>query len=175
MKKQHKILIIAIIILALITGIVIYTNQIKIKGQKQAETIQNNIPENNQNIDNEHDKEFEINYSQRKDQGIEEMAEGIYTFGGNVTITIEQDMVYELKNALEQNVINVEDILEQAKKDKANGTCETREYDDGGSIEYLYPEYTILKCNELNGNKNVYIGFRGGIRDMLDKALERRD
>lgn len=175
MKKQRKILIIAIIILVLITGVVIYTNQIKTKRQKQAETIQNNIQENNQNIDNKNNKEFEINYRQRKDLGIEEMAKGIYTFGGNVTIIIEKDMVYELKNALEQNVISAEDILEQAKRDKANGICEAREYKDGGSIEYLYPEYTILKCNKLNGNKNVYIGFKGGIIDMLDKTLEHRD
>lgn len=171
MKKQHKILIVAIIILVLITGAVIYINEIKIKGQKQAEIIQNNIPENNENS-KEYNTDFEIRYSQRKDLGIEKMAEGIYTFGGDVTIIVEQDMVYELKDALEQDVISIEEILQQAKADEKNVVCETREYDDGGSIEYLYPEYTILKYHTLEGNEDVYIGFRDGIINQLNKILK---
>lgn len=33
-----------------------------------------------------------------------------------------------------------------------------RNYDDGGSMEYHYPDFTIIKMHTLDGNRDVYIG-----------------
>ena len=117
-------------------------------------------------------KEYDFTYHERKDMGIKQIAKtnkfdnidyGIYTIAGDVTITIEQDMVYSLEDALNQKIISVQNILEQAKEDEKYGICVAASYNDGGSIEYRYKNYTILKFNSLDGNKDLIIGFPGEI------------
>ena len=126
-------------------------------------------------------QKFKMNYNQRKDLGIKTIIDknssdkydySVCTFGGDVTITIEKDMVYSLEDALSQNVISVEDILKQAKMDAAYGLCESGYYPDGGSIEYLYTDYTILKYNTLDGNKDLYIGMKGQIINEINKIIK---
>ena len=46
--------------------------------------------------------------------------------------------------------------MAKANKDFPNATS----YDDGGSIEYHYENYTIIKCHTLDGNRDVYIGTK---------------
>lgn len=113
-----------------------------------------------------------LTYNQRKDLGIKQIAEenqfdnidfGLYTFGGDVTVTIEQDMVYSLKDALDKQIITIQNIMEQAEIDEKYGICEKAYYSDGGSVEYRYNDYTILKYNSLNGNRDLIIGMRGTI------------
>ena len=48
----------------------------------------------------------------------------------------------------------MEEIITKANKDIPNAVL----YDDGGSMEYHYDNYTIIKCNTLDGNRDVYIG-----------------
>ena len=117
-------------------------------------------------------KEYDLTYHERKDMGIKQIAKtnkfdnidyGIYTIAGDVTITIEQDMVYSLEDALNQKIISVQSILDQAKEDEKYGICVAASYNDGGSIEYRYKNYTILKFNSLDGNKDLIIGFPGEI------------
>ena len=126
-------------------------------------------------------QKFKITYNQRKDLGIKTIIDkntsdkydyNVCTFGGDVTITIEEDMVYSLEDALSQNVISGEDILEQAKMDERYGLCEKGYYMDGGSTEYVYSDYTILKCNTLNENKDLYIGMSGQILSQINKIIE---
>lgn len=128
-----------------------------------------------------YEEKFELNYEQRKDLGIKTIIDknlvdkydyNVCTFGGDVTITIEKDMVYRLEEAIHQNVITVEDILYQAKMDEKYGICEGRYYSDGGSKEYCYPEYTILKYDTLDGNQDLYIGMKGQIINQLNEILD---
>ena len=107
-------------------------------------------------------------YNQRKDVGIEQIAEkgqfdnsdfGLYTFGGDVLIIVEGDMAYSLEDALSHKVITVQDILDQAKLDEKYGICQISLFNDGGSIEYRYKDYTILKYNTLDGNKDLFIAM----------------
>lgn len=119
-----------------------------------------------------YEKTFDLTYLQRKDLGIDKIADanqfdninfGVYTFGGDVTVTIEQDMVYSLEDALNKKVICVQNILDQAKLDEKYGICSSAFFQDGGSIEYIYTDYTILKFNTLDGNKDLIIGMSGSI------------
>ena len=118
-------------------------------------------------------KNIEITYMQRKDLGLKKVADendyGIYTYGGDVTITIENDMVYKLEDILFKKIITSKDIIKQAEIDCKYGICEKRYYSDGGSVEYGYSDFTILKYNTLNGNKNLVIGMRGQIINNIDK------
>ena len=48
----------------------------------------------------------------------------------------------------------MEEIIAKANKDLPVVIS----YDDGGSIEYHYENYTIIKFHTLDGNRDVYIG-----------------
>ena len=87
-------------------------------------------------------EKFKLTYRQRKDLGRNEIFDygeyKIKTFGGNVSITIDDDMVYELEAALNQKIITPDDIINQAKLDFKYGVCQEAYYSDGGSTEYKY-------------------------------------
>ena len=79
----------------------------------------------------------------------------IYAYDGSVNIRIG-GKEYSLREALLENRITMEEIIQKANKDLPNAAS----YDDGGSKEYHYENYTIIKCNTLNGNRDVYIGTK---------------
>ena len=79
----------------------------------------------------------------------------IYAYDGSVNIRIDGEE-YSLKEALLQNKITMEEIIARANKDFPNIIS----YDDGGSMEYHYDNYTIIKVHNLNGNRDVYIGTK---------------
>lgn len=79
----------------------------------------------------------------------------IYTYDGQVNILINGEEL-SLRNALLNNKITMEEIIAKANKDFPNAVS----YDDGGSIEYHYDNYTIIKCHTLEGNRDVYIGTK---------------
>ncbi len=64
---------------------------------------------------------------------------------------------FELKESLINRSININQLLVQAEEDFKNKIVSKNEYLDGGSIEYIYENFRIIKMNSLNGNKNLYI------------------
>lgn len=124
-------------------------------------------------------KDFELNFNQRKDMGAKRIVEPTssvypymsYTIGGDVTITIEDDMVYDIKQTIENGIITLDQILEQAKLDDKYGICKEEMYSDGGTLVYLYDDYTVIKYNTLDGNKDFVIGPKGDIRNQVDEIL----
>lgn len=124
-------------------------------------------------------QEFQINFAFRNDKNIKEVFPkntrenyGIYTYSGDVTI-IKEGKEYDFKQALENEIITIEDILQQGKLDAKYGICEEEYYKDGGSIEYRYPTYTILKYHSLDGNGDFVIGSTGSSGQIINEVSER--
>ena len=126
-------------------------------------------------------EKFEISYSQRTDKKLKTIVDknqnskydyNVYTFGGDVSITIN-DKMYSLEDAIQQNLITANDIVEQAKIDSKSGICKENSYYDGGSKEYEYSNYTILKYNTLFDEKDLVIGIKGKIMDKVKEILNR--
>lgn len=127
----------------------------------------------------DYNKKFNLLYNQRKDLGIKEIYDAgdykIKTFGGDISIIMpDGDAVYSLGDALDQKIITTEDILTRAKMDLKYGICIDRMYYDGGSIEYSYygdgnNQYTILKLNTVDGEKDLVIGMGGQILSSYNK------
>lgn len=122
-------------------------------------------------------KGFNLIFHQRKDMGIKEVFDyGEYkvkTFGGDVDIVIN-DKTYSLEEVLTSKILTPEDILNQAKLDNEYGYCQYGYYEDGGSTEYCYygeqnNQYTILKLNTLDGEKDLVIGMAGPILANYNK------
>ena len=91
---------------------------------------------------------------------IEGINYNIYAFEGNVAVNLKSTSTeltensISLRDALLQNKITIEEIMEKADKDFPDVIS----YDDGGSKEYHYDNLTIIKLNKLDGNKDIYIG-----------------
>ncbi len=90
----------------------------------------------------------------------------VYAFEGNIAINLNSDSSeltensISLRDALLQNKITMNDILEKANNDLNKNIIKGDIYRDGGSIIYQYGNYTIIKCNTLDGNRDVYIGSK---------------
>ena len=83
----------------------------------------------------------------------------IYGYDGSVNIRID-GKDYSLKEALLQNKITMEEIIAKANQDEKDGKIKADMYKDGGSMEYHYENYTIIKCHTIDGNRDVYIGTK---------------
>ncbi len=93
----------------------------------------------------------------------------IFSYGGNVTIKID-NVEYDLRTALLEEKITMEEIIEKANKDAfEDKTIKVDSLNDGGTNKYYYNDYTIIKRHTLDGNFDVYIGFP----DMMDPDYVR--
>ena len=83
----------------------------------------------------------------------------VYMYHGSVNIRID-GKEYSLTEALLENKITMEEIIAKANQDEKDGKIKVAMYKDGGSMEYHYENYTIIKCHTLDGNRDVYIGTK---------------
>ena len=155
-------------------GVVIFylkANNTLVEGPKQQEICKYSLESSN------YKKEINLNFYQRKDLGMKTISQfgdydfNILTYGGDVSFTFDTDMVYTFENALNEKVVTVDKILEQARIDAEYGICEEGYYSDGGSTEYLYDDYTILKYNTLEGRKDLVIGIKGQIINDVNDLI----
>lgn len=66
-----------------------------------------------------------------------------------------KEMTFE--NALREGYITLSGLLVKANRDGV----ERDSYDDGGSIRFHYEDYTIIKCNTIDGDYDLYICPKG--------------
>lgn len=83
----------------------------------------------------------------------------IYSYEGSVNIVINGKEM-SLRNALLENKITMNEIIEKANQDLRNEKITGDIYKDGGSQVYNYENYTIIKYHTLEGNRDVYIGTK---------------
>lgn len=81
----------------------------------------------------------------------------IYSYGGDVQVKID-NKEYDLREALLNDKITMDKIIEKANKDSQEKRIRGDLYSDGGTKIYMYDTYTIIKFNTLEGNKDAYIG-----------------
>ena len=109
--------------------------------------------------------DFEIGFETREDleiktivlkDEIKDYTYSVFSMGGNVTIQIKEQL-YTLRDALLNNKITIDEILQKANRDLDSDKIKGGMYKDGGSMEYQYNNYTIVKFNNLNGKRDLYI------------------
>ena len=71
-----------------------------------------------------------------------------------------------LENALKDGYLTLSGILSKANKDRGDNIVS---YDDGGSREYQYETFVIIKCRKLDGNRDMYICKAGTTLNDLNK------
>lgn len=126
------------------------TTKIELKSVDNFELIFNQEPGNvkRQIIDKKTNKTYDYN---------------VYIYNGNVEIVIDKK-TYSLEDALKDNRITMNEIIEKANQEIENPIM----YRDGGSVEYHYDDYTIIKLHTIEGNRDVYIGNKDLILNNLN-------
>ena len=105
---------------------------------------------NNKDLDKRYNSDYSLYY-----YGIDKV---------NVKIKdINKEM--PLEEALKEGYVTLDGIIIKANKDFPNAIS----YDDGGSIEYHYNDYAIIKKHKLDGNRDVYIGIPSMTLNKIDK------
>ncbi len=111
-------------------------------------------------------EKFELDFSRKNNQPkkkeiiiskneIKDVDYNIYAYEGNVKIKLYDKKEFSsLRDALLEKKITIEEILKKASQN----IIHPRIANDGGSIEYHYPNYTIIKCHTVDGNKDIYFG-----------------
>ena len=96
-----------------------------------------------------------------KDLDADKQDFNLYYYGlDEVTVKVN-DKTMPLEEALRSGKLTLQGIIAKANKDIEANSIEGDIYKDGGSMEYRYNGYTIIKCHKLNGNRDVYIGIEG--------------
>lgn len=122
----------------------INTNKIDVDGYKDLEiTVKKSTDISKKKIINNKDlasdgKDFNLYY-----YGLDEV---------NVKVDNKE---MSLEKALKSGKITLNGIVEKANTDIQDATI----YKDGGSLEYHYKDYTIIKVHKEDGNRDVYIGI----------------
>lgn len=76
----------------------------------------------------------------------------VYAYGGIVNIVIDNKTT-SLRDALLNNKITMNEIIAKANKDFGDNAVMLK---DGGTIEYHYNEYTLIKRHTIDGDRDVY-------------------
>lgn len=92
----------------------------------------------------------------------------LYYYGIDEVNVQVNDKEMSLEEALRNGYLSIEEIIEKADEDATMAAIRKLSYDDGGTTEYHYQEYTIIKCNTLVGNRDVYICKAGTNLNDLD-------
>ena len=81
----------------------------------------------------------------------------LYFYGlDEVNVTLNNKTM-SLEDSLKSGKMTIDGIIQKANKDEKVIKAEI--YKDGGSTEYHYENYSIIKVHKLDGNRDVYIGI----------------
>lgn len=75
----------------------------------------------------------------------------------NKTITLEE--------ALRHGKMTIDGIIKKANQDESDGLIKSNMYKDGGTMEYYYDNYTIIKRHTTEGDRDVYI-LKSGLTEL---------
>ncbi len=80
----------------------------------------------------------------------------LYYYGiDKVEVTINNTTM-SLEEALRSGKITIDGLIIKANKNFPDAEV----YKDGGSVQYNYDNYTIIKMHKIDGNRDVYIGTK---------------
>ncbi len=110
-------------------------------------------------VDQSYESKQKVRTILNKDES-EKYDYNVYSYNGEVNIVIDGEEM-SLRDALLKNKITMDEVIAKANQDVEDKKIDNDMYNDGGSIEYHYEDYTMIKVHNLDGNRDVYIGTAG--------------
>ncbi len=126
-------------------------------------------------------KDIKLTFNSRDEQGLKLVLEDdgergfdIYTYYGDVVIS-KGNFIGDFAYAIENGDVKLDDFLNKIVFDASIGECRKLYYKDGGSIEYQYDDYTVLKLNSLEGYNDLVIGPKESIINNVMIELRKEN
>lgn len=82
----------------------------------------------------------------------------IYYYGIDSAMITVGDNNYDFEQAILTGTLTLDEILAEMKLYAELNDGGTEIYRDNGSRKYFSDSYTIIKCNTVDGNRDIYIG-----------------
>lgn len=94
-----------------------------------------------------------------KDLSSDKQDYNLYFYGlDEVNVKVDNKEM-PLEEALKSGKMTIEGIIQKANRDEKEEKIKADMIKDGGSMEYYYEDYTIIKKHTIEGNRDVYIGI----------------
>ena len=81
----------------------------------------------------------------------------LYYYGLEEVNILVDNKTMSLEDALRSGKMTIDGILAKANQDVSDGKIKNDQYYDGGTTEWYYSDYTILKRHTLREDGDVYI------------------
>ena len=141
-------------------GAVIYTDDISTEGFREFEVIVDyNMNRGEQIILSSEEIDAFDDFPHNSDRNL-------YYFNTDVSIDIDGEIV-PLESAVRDGKITLDGIITRANEDVINKKIKEITYKDGGTKEYIYPDYKMIVYHTIDGNRDVYFTiYDFGVNDM---------
>lgn len=83
----------------------------------------------------------------------------LYYYGLDEVYVKVDNREMPLEEALKSGKMTIQGIIQKANMDENEGKIKAEMYKDGGSMEYYYEDYTIIKMHTVDRNRDVFIGI----------------
>ena len=81
----------------------------------------------------------------------------LYYYGLEEVNIFVDNKTMSLEEALRSGKMTIDGILAKANQDVSDGKIKSEMFKDGGTTEWYYEDYNIVKKHTLNGDRDVYI------------------
>ena len=81
----------------------------------------------------------------------------MYYYGLDEVNIFVDNKTMSLEEALRSGKMTIDGILIKANQDVSDGKIKSETYKDGGTTEWYYNDYNIVKKHTLSGDRDVYI------------------
>ena len=81
----------------------------------------------------------------------------LYYYGLEEVNILVDNKTMSLEEALRSGKMTIDGILAKANRNLSDGKIKSISYDDGGTTEWHYEDYNIVKKHTLDGDRDVYI------------------
>ena len=94
-----------------------------------------------------------------KDLSVDGQDFNLYYYGLDEVYVKVDNREMPLEEALKSGKMTIQGIIQKANMDENEGKIKAEMYKDGGSMEYYYEDYTIIKMHTVDRNRDVFIGI----------------
>lgn len=183
-KKFFTIERILIILLSIfLLGMLVFTRNQESNKKVEQEKIETQLRDNQEKLFSkmkkrpikievvENDKGQQLIY-EYKDKQLKVEDFKLYSYNVNVFITFQDGTTMDLKEALENNVTEMKDLVGLLEEDYRTGVSSADMLKDGGTVVFKYSTFYIYKYEQSNnnGSKDMYFST---VENPLEKINKK--
>ncbi len=141
--------------------------------------IEETKPEESKPKENESEKGLVFNIDNLEENNVkllsrknDKISFDIYTVGVEFKLRFD-GKEYSIEDAVSKGFLDEDKLFSKIEEDKNNNKCTSEMYRDGGTLEYKYKDFTIIKYNSMDGKEDMYITKEKSLNE-LEAIINKR-